>query len=476
VHSPTTSSAPLGSEAADTTAQPSLTTWRETRVAVLVGVVATAVRSLWVILFARAPAGLSDPYIYLQMAASLADGKGYTSLLGRPTAYYPPGYPLFVAAVQRASELVGQGPRLILILGLTQAVLGGVAAAALVIAGNRLRSSRYLGVTAGLLFAFWPNLIIHSGLVLSESLFLCFFCILLAALFLWTARTEPLSSAQSAALLTVIFCSTAVCTLVRPQSVVVVVPAAALAWLIAGLGWRVSLRGIGLLVIGMLIAILPWTVRNAIVMKEFVPMSTNTGDNFCIGFHEGATGGFSISDACATAENYTDGPQIEVARDGELRARTLRWITAHPGVLPELSYQKLWVTFSHDADSVFAWESYGEDAHLSDSQRSLLNLMCNLYYWTVLSFALAGIVIVLRGRRAGRGHHPATAHPDAAQTANSLILVFSFAFGALLPVLFFGHERFKIPVLPCVVLLAAVTVQAVFQLRLQPRHVPVEQM
>ncbi|MTA64375.1 MAG: hypothetical protein F2518_08510, partial [Actinobacteria bacterium] len=111
----------------------------ETRAAVMVGAFAAAVRAIWVILASRAPVGLSDPYVYLQAAASLAGGRGYTSLLGRPTAYYPPGYPLFLAGVQKAAELVGQQSRLIVILGLAQAVLGGVGAAALVIAGCRLR-------------------------------------------------------------------------------------------------------------------------------------------------------------------------------------------------------------------------------------------------------------------------------------------------------------------------------------------------
>ncbi|MEX0768717.1 MAG: hypothetical protein WD029_09615 [Microthrixaceae bacterium] len=431
------------------TAQPKSGLGLHPRAALTVGVVAAGVRSLWVILYARAPAGLSDPFIYLQMGNSLAEGNGYTSLLGRPTAYYPPGYPLFVGAVQRASELFGQGSRLILILGLSQAVLGGVAAAALVIAGNQLRSSRYLGVTAGLLFAFWPNLIIHSGLVLSETLFLSSFCVLLAVLFLWTNGRELLSNAQLFLLIAAILGSTAVCTLVRPQSVVVIVPAAALAWLIAGFGWRRALQGSGLLVVGMLLAILPWTVRNAEVMNKLIPMSTNTGDNFCIGFHEAATGGFSISAACATQKNYTDGPQVEAARDSELRLRTLRWITKNPGEIPELSFKKLWVTFSHDADAVFAWESYGEDPHLSDLQRSSLNWISNLFYWAVLSLSILGAVIVLRDRKALN-----------AQRAQGLLLVFAFAFGALLPVFFFGHERFKIPVLPCLLLLASLAIQS----------------
>ena len=465
MHSATKDSAPLSPEVADRSGNSSNRPdhgFSETRAAVVVGLIAAGLRATWVLLAARAPVGLSDPYVYLSAAASLSEGNGYASLLGRPTAYYPPGYPIFVAAVHRVSELIGQGPRLILILGLAQAVLGGVGAGALVIAGNRLRPGAWLGVLAGLLFAFWPNLIIHSGLVLSESLYLSAFCVLLAALCVWTCKLGVTTRNNSVMVISVLLGATALCTLVRPQSVAVLLPAAGLGWLLGGLGWRFALRGVALLLLGMLIGILPWTLRNALVMKAFVPMSTNTGDNFCIGFHDGATGGFSIAAACATRGNYTDGPEIEVARDGELRARTLRWIADHPGEIPTLSFKKLQITLSHDADAVFAWESYGADAHLSNGERSLLNWVCNIYYWAVSLLALVGAALVLRDWRAAIKSTANKSRALRLQASYGLVLVFVCLFGALLPVLFFGHERFKIPILPCVALLAALAVHTFF--------------
>jgi hypothetical protein len=431
----------------------------ETTAAILVGAFAAVVRAIWVLLASRVPVGLSDPSIYLQAAASIADGNGYTSLLGRPTAYYPPGYPFFVAGVQRVAEFLGQGSHLVLILGLTQAVLGGVAAAALVVAGCRIRRGVWLGVVAGLLFALWPNLIIHSGLVLSESLYLCCFCVLLAALCTWTLRLQSPHIGRSGAVVFVLILSTALCTLVRPQSVAMVLPAAALAWLMSGFGWRSALRGLGLLLVGMLIAVLPWTLRNAVVLKGFVPMSTNTGDNLCIGFHDGATGGFSITPECATEGNYTDGPDVELARDRELRSRTLRWIAAHPGEIPELSYKKLRITLSHDADAVSAWESYGEDAHLSSGQRSLLIWISNAYYWIVALLGVGGAGIVLRQWVIQR-----KLDTSSAAIGNGLMTLFICIFGAFLPVLFFGDERFKISILPCLALLAAQSICAVSRL------------
>ena len=168
---------------------------RNLRTAFIVGVIAALLRVTWVLFASRQPIGLSDPYIYLQFAASIAAGDGYNSLLGHPTAYFPPGYPFFLGGVRWVLQSVGLVDHLVLVVGLIQALLGGVAAGALVVTGDQLfantrrsdsaeepRHGWSVGVIAGLLFACWPNLIMHAPLILGESLFLALFSVLLAAL------------------------------------------------------------------------------------------------------------------------------------------------------------------------------------------------------------------------------------------------------------------------------------------------------
>jgi len=425
----------------------------ELRAALGVAALAGAVRVVWVLAASRTPRGLSDPGIYLAAARSIADGDGYTSLLGQPTAYYPPGYPFFLGAVQWAADLVGLEEHSVLLTGLVQALLGGLAAGAVVLAGARLTGRApdgrvpRAGVAAGVLVALWPNLVLHSALVLSETVFLAGFCLLLAALCHWTGgdgsiggRRWPLPAA--------IVVTTAWCTLVRPQSAVLVVPAALLAWWVAGVPWRHALRGVGLVVAGVALAVVPWAARNAVVMDAAVPMSTNTGDNLCIGFNDDADGTFQLTEECATEGRYVDGPEVEVARDGELRGRALRWIRDHPGELPRLSAAKLAVTFAHDDDAVSAWESYGADRHLSDGVRSALRWLSDLYYWPVGLAALAGAALAaLDARRARRER---VAGPAGALLAAAVTLG-----GALVVVAFFGDERFKVPIVPCLAMLAA---------------------
>lgn len=168
------------------------------RSAAVVGAVAAGARLVWVLVASRQPLGLADPVIYLDSGASIAAGDGYTSLLGLPTAYYPPGYPFFVGLVQRGSDVIGLGDQVVMVIGVLQALLGGVAAAALVVAGSQLSGGRRglrIGVIAGLVLAIWPNLVMHAPLVLSETLFLAAFCVLLAAVVARWPVSGPVSGA-----------------------------------------------------------------------------------------------------------------------------------------------------------------------------------------------------------------------------------------------------------------------------------------
>ena len=447
---------------------------------VLVGAFAAVLRLIWVAVASREPLGVSDPLIYLHSGSSIAAGDGYTSLLGNPTAYYPPGYPFFVGAVERVATAFGLADHRVLVIGLVQALLGGVACGALVVAGRQLAPSgatwrggrdlgTAIGVGAGLLLALWPNLVLHTAVVLSETLFLACLCTLLAALFTWTAArtsnpastdptstapastdpasTDPIGPTRLSAVLVVV--STALCVWIRPQSTLVLVPAVALAWLVAGRGLRDSLRVGGLLVVGVLVAVLPWTVRNLVVMDAFVPLSTNTGDNLCIGFHDGAKGGFAFPEACGTGQRYVDGVDVEVERDAELRGRALDWIVEHPGSLPGLTWGKLRATFDGDHDGLRAWESYGQDPHLSDGLRTGLRWLSDVYYWVVSLAAIAGAALVVRDRWSGR-------RGVADRSTLVGLSTVAIALGCIaVPALSFGDQRFKIPITAALALLAA---------------------
>jgi 4-amino-4-deoxy-L-arabinose transferase-like glycosyltransferase len=58
-----------------------------------------------------------------------------------------------------------------------------------------------------------------------------------------------------------------------------------------GFGWR---RGklISIFILGLILIILPWSIRNYICLDKFIPVTSNSGLNFYTGFNENADGGY----------------------------------------------------------------------------------------------------------------------------------------------------------------------------------------
>lgn len=420
----------------------------------LVAAVAVLVRMVVVVGLARDPQGLHDPYLYRAFARGLADGAGYVGLLGNPTTYYPPGYPVFLGGVQWIADAVGQSDRLPLFAGVVQALLGGVAAGATAVAAARLWDGRpepssspsparrrRLVLVAGLIVALWPNLVLYSAVLLSESLFVALFAVFVAAVLSLgdLGRPRPGVVVLAAA-------SFGAATLVRPQ-VLISLPFLALAWWLARVGWRRVLVGSGVLAVGAAAFVVPWTIRNAVVMDQFVPISTNGGDNLCIGFHDGADGRFSAPAACATDGSYVDGPEVEVERDAQNRDRAVEWATSHLTELPLLSVRKVWHTFASDRDALFAVESYGSDAFVPSGLRRFVAGLGDAVYYAILVAAAVGVAVSV----------PAARRRQAAP----LLLLGLTAAGVLVPALFFGDPRFKVALVPCLAVLAAAGVDAV---------------
>ncbi len=412
--------------------------WSPWRAAGLLGAGAAALRVLWVLGMSREPKGLTDLTLYPLFAEGIAEGRGYLSLGQHPTAYYPPGYPFFLGVIQWSLDRVGLGEHLVLVAGLVQALLGGLAVGAVVVAGERL-GGRRVALIAGTITALWPNLIVHSSLMLSETLFIAVFCVTLAALFKVADAPRWWSAALAVAAI-----GLGLCTLIRPQSTLLALPAIAVAWALGAMGWRRCAASLAVLIAGVVLVVAPWTIRNAIVLGGFVPVSTNTGDNLCIGFNPDTTGGFMAAPYCETGEFYVQGIDQELRRDAEARALALRWAGGHLTELPALSLRKLQITYTNDRDGLRALESFGEDEFLTDTTRQLGGALADLYFFTVLAAGSVGFVLVAsEGWRRRR--------EDPAPGMLALLTIGAVA----VPVVSFADTRFKVPVAPLLALLAA---------------------
>lgn len=414
------------------------------------GLLAFVVRAAWVMAFAKIPGGgiISDPVLYHAYGQRIAEGQGYMSYWGFPTSYYPPGYPFFLGGIYRVLTALGLRDWTVGVVGLTQAVLWALAAVAVALTARWAFGSARSGVAAGLVIALWPNLISYAGAWLSESLFVFLVALGVAAV-TFTARcaADDRRSLWGTALTAVAF---AAATMVRPQ-VLVGLPFVAVAWLWAGVGWRrtVALAASVTLTLGAFVV--PWAVRNQHALGSPVFISTNGGDNLCIGFHPGALGGFAVDEYCETGEGRIDGPAGEIRRNAEARQLALDHIRAEPLSLPWLSMRKLFWTYRTDDDGLRGNESYGPTGLFGNPWRTLWVGVTAVGYGIIMLGAVAGVV--LSWRSAWERRDPAVLS----------LYGIALAGGFLVPMMFFGDPRFKVGTTPLFAVFAGLAFAALWR-------------
>ncbi len=145
--------------------------------------------------------------------------------------------------------------------------------------------------------------------------------------------------------------------------------------------WRALMRYTAALAGGLMLAILPWTLRNAQVEKELIPFSTSGGEQLFLGFNPQAgmnTGGqIALSPAFyAELRAASSGKDVEQCFASQARA----WIREHPG-----QAARLWVL---KFLNFFRWNN---GAMVTESERSpLREWVARLTSLTVYAAALFG--------------------------------------------------------------------------------------
>ncbi len=392
-------------------------------------VVAAGVRIAWCLYAARPPSDeLHDPNFYRFFGEQLAHGSGYRLLDGEPTAYYPVGYSLSLAA---AFWVVYRTPlpddvETGVIAGLN--VAWQVACVLLCFAiAWRITRRVEAGLVVAAAVAVWPNLVFHSAVALSESLFMVLFvgAVLLAVAGPWEERRfEPWRRVAIGVLL-------GAATLVRPVSVPFFA-ALAVVWLLTRVGWRRAVAHTGVVVAVAVAVVTPWLVRNVLVM-DALTLSTNTGDNLCMSRRVGGTGTFELPNPRCFSGPFDDQPRpsYEIERDAQGRRLAFEFVRDHPGEEVRLWWRRLHHTFRDDTDGLFAVESYGTDVFIPEGRRSALQTTGNWYYALVGTAGLAGLV-----------------RAAVSRTPGALLVVTGFVALLLPPLLFFGDPRFHVPAIP----------------------------
>ncbi len=268
-----------------------------------------------------------------------ADHAPGAELVARPTAYRPPAYPYVLAGVQIVGGWLGL--EAVSAARLAQALLGALLAGLVGLLGARIWGRR-IGLIALTLAAVDLPLILVSGTLISETLFVV---LVLGSL---CAALEHRSGAGGRRWLVLAGALAGLAALTRTNGLVLLLPVALLAWPpggeAGGARRRPRLASAAVVLACALLVVAPWTVRNAVLLGHFVPVSTETGGTL-VGTYNPTSraerrppANWLVLSAIPrySVLNAEQRALPEVAVDNHLRADALGFATEHPGYFPEV--------------------------------------------------------------------------------------------------------------------------------------------
>jgi 4-amino-4-deoxy-L-arabinose transferase-like glycosyltransferase len=220
-----------------------------------------------------------DAHAYYGLSKALYTEGSYGGPKFEDSSDWSPGAPLLYAASFYATGGAREGTARIVEL-----LLGLAAIVVVYMLGRRLGGGP-VGLIAAFGVAVYPPFIHSTGALYSEPP--AIFTLPAAVLaFLWASERGRLRAWLLPGFL---FGLTA---LIRPEYLIVAVAFALLAgariW--QATNWRPGLAGAALFVVAMLVPIVPWTVRNAVVLDRVVPISTGDGKALYVGTYLPADG------------------------------------------------------------------------------------------------------------------------------------------------------------------------------------------
>jgi len=342
----------------------------------------------------------SDPDQFLSYASSISQLAEY-QMRGHVTAYFPAGWPLMLSPVAWLSRHTG-GFSLPLGANLLCAALGGY----IVWATARLAAiwfGRRVGVVTAWLVAVAPALIVVSATPLVET---CFTAVVMTLLIpvselLQAERFTPPSRRRVFAWGVL----AGYLIVVRSSGVVVLLVVAACVWHAAG-SFAVIRRTVGLVALGMMVLVVPMTLRNGLALHFWSPFSTNQAQALCQAHNDAATGGYSNDRTFLETCSWAPRPdskwdsRTEGAWANSVPRKAATWALHHPRRELLLARHKLYIVLLQDREAGAL--SYTEESH-AIPDRYIDPLWTAIETWRTIALTLAAVALV-RSRRCRRAH------------------------------------------------------------------------
>lgn len=370
------------------------------KVAILIFLLSVTVRIFYVCSISHAPLE-NDALEYNSLGVFLSQGKGYINASGESTAFRPPIYPLFLATIY---SVAGYN---LLWVRLLQAILGaGICVFAYFITTKIF--DKKIAILSGAVCCLYPPLIVNVSQIMTETLFTF---LLVFGIWMIISKDRLLNLIMSGFVF-------GLALLTRPF-IIFFFPFLFL-WLVLHDKYK-SFKGIAILIIGVLLVLTPWTIRNYSKLNAFVPFS-NIGGLTLYNSYMVPQKGFGynsleeLNDEYFKIDNETD-------KNKYLIKKTIEYIKDNPIKVIQLTAIKALI-FIYPFDGYWYPVSFGSKY--------------NIFWGIILCFSVLGIVI----------------HFNDKNTDKKLIyfLFISFLIGIML---FYGSPRFRLPIEPLLICFAA---------------------
>jgi len=369
-----------------------------------------ALRMLTILIWPMTPAG--DSAAYHRKALQLLAGEEYGQ-----TAYTAPGFPAILAGWYR---ITAAHPLAAYILG----ALFGTAAIVLTYDVARRTLSPSAARWAALLAAIMPTLVCTSARILTTAILTVFVLgiIDLAVISAGSGRRSWWAVVGTGAVI-------AMASLVKPTFLLIPI--------LVLFSWLVQARRalVKWVVCGAVATcvVIPWTVRNYLVLGAFVPVTSAAGEGLFHGLNPDSDGMFSPAHRSAVSKDVP-----ELARDKQLRAIALERVRQDPAACAKLLVRKqipMWgVSSTNIATAISPRIPAGLHKPLERGIKTLINA-----FWTALMLlCLRSALVTDVWRRPGL-------------FLGVLTILYFFALHSVFEV----QSRYHVPVIPVFILIAA---------------------
>jgi len=339
-----------------------------------------------------APVPTSDFRMYLLLAEGLASGVGYVDDAGR-LAFMPPGMPFVL------TPFVWMFGANLVAVTAVNVVLFLLGALALWSIAFRLFGRSVANVSVAL-YTIWPTRILSAGLPAKETLTLAMLLVGAALSLKALSETErrPWAAGVAAG------AAYGLASLAQPGFLLflLTIPIA-FRFAARSLGVTEFVTRIGVIMVGAMLCIVPWVLRNNMIFEgEFVGVATNGGSVFYRANNPRATGEWAAEGEIP----ITHLPELEQNKLGFALGR--EWIKSHPLDMLRLSLRKVTYLLASDDDGPY-WGIFRGTGRNHDDSRRLnssgriaafeLASLASLVFWILFAAWGASALLALRSHR-----------------------------------------------------------------------------